>query len=422
MDWFLYSWPTLILLGLGLRMALRLTYGARGPEPGDPIFVFLSTNSWVLIGLGLAPAVIAGAVTFVGGLIALLAASALVEVVIERRAAQRRSTATMLALMVDRGHALDSSVLFTGQPMRGIAGRAADRLFRALDEGTPLVDAIAAHPRALPPEALAYLAAGQTRQAEAAALRELSRSEHSELASIWRACIDRTSYLVFVLAMMVAVLAFIMIKLVPEFEKIFAEFSVDMPKITQLAVSVSQLFTQYFGAPIVMALVLLVFGSFIVAFCYLADLAVLRPWGEALFRGRATAHVLRILAVTTEQRQSLSHALTWLAHVYPSAALRSRLTAAANQVNSGAGRDALVDARIVTAAEHGLLQAAARAGNLPWALRQIARRRERRAVYRWATVLQIAYPAAILLLGAFVAFYVIALFVPIVQLIYGLAS
>src|SRR5688572_22606742 len=108
MDWFLYSWPTLILLGLGLRMALRLTYGARGPEPGDPIFVFLNTNSWVLIGLGLAPAVIGGAVTLVGGLIALLAASALVEVVIQRRAAQRRSTAAMMALMVDRGRTLDS--------------------------------------------------------------------------------------------------------------------------------------------------------------------------------------------------------------------------------------------------------------------------------------------------------------------------
>jgi type II secretory pathway component PulF len=47
-------------------------------------------------------------------------------------------------------------------------------------------------------------------------------------------------------------------------------------------------------------------------------------------------------------------------------------------------------------------------------------RREKRAVYRLATALQILYPAAILLLGAFVMFYVVALFVPLVKLIEGL--
>jgi type II secretory pathway component PulF len=126
--------------------------------------------------------------------------------------------------------------------------------------------------------------------------------------------------------------------------------------------------------------------------------------------------------VATRERQSLARALIWLAHVYPSATIRRRLGAAASAVNSGIDwRDALAEARIVTPSEQGLLKAAERAGNLPWALQQIAKRRERRAVYRWATVLQIAYPAAILLLGGFVAFYVIALFVPIVQLIQSLA-
>jgi type IV pilus assembly protein PilC len=376
----------------------------------------------VLIGLGFAPAVLGGTLTLVGGLIGLLAASALVEVVIQRRAAQRRSTATMLALMVDRGRTLDSSMLFAGQRMSGIAGRSAVRLFRALDQGTPLADAIAAHPRALPPEALAYLAAGETKEAEAAALRELARSEHSELASIWRACIDRTSYLLFVLAMMVAVLTFIMIKIVPEFQKIFSEFELSLPRITDLAVWVSHLFTQYLGAPIVMALGLVFLGTMIVAICYLADVPVLRPLVELVFRGRATAHVLRILAVATEQRQPLARALNWLAHVYPLAMTRSRLYQAAGQVNSGADwRDALATARIVSASEQGLLKAAERAGNLPWALRQIAKRRDRRAVYRLATVLQIAYPLAILLLGGFVGFYVIALFIPLVQLIQSLA-
>jgi type IV pilus assembly protein PilC len=119
----------------------------------------------------------------------------------------------------------------------------------------------------------------------------------------------------------------------------------------------------------------------------------------------------------------LAHALVWLAHVYPSAPVRSRIARAAAAV--GAGLDwhaALAEARVVTAAEEGLLRASGRTGNLPWALTQIAARRERRTVYRLATALQILYPVAILLLGGLVGFYAVSLFVPLVQLIAGLSK
>jgi type II secretory pathway component PulF len=67
------------------------------------------------------------------------------------------------------------------------------------------------------------------------------------------------------------------------------------------------------------------------------------------------------------------------------------------------------------------LKTAERAGNLPWILRQIAVRREKRAVYRLASALQVMYPVVILLLGSFVGFFVISLFIPLVKLIEGLA-
>lgn len=421
MDLLLYSWPTLILLGLGLRMALRLTYGARGPEPDDPIYVFLNTNCWVLIGLGLAPAVLGGLITVVGGLFGLLAASTFVEAMIQRRAAQRRSMCTMLALLSERGQQLDSSVLLAGQEMRGIAGRAAARLFHALGKGTPLLEAIAAYPRALPPEAIAYVAAGQTNPSQAAALRELSRTEQSELASVWRACIDRISYLAFVLMTMAVVLSFIMMRIVPEFEKIFQEFGLELPAISIAAIKFSNAYAEYLGIPIIVGMVVVLLGAVTIGLCYLWDMPVMRPWGDLLFRGRPAAHVLRILAVATEQRQPLAQAMQKVARVYPSMPVRSQLGRASEAVSAGVDwREALRKVRLISHAEQALLTSAERAGNLPWALRQIAVRREKRAVYRLATALQILYPAAILFLGAFVAFYVVALFVPLVNLINGL--
>jgi type IV pilus assembly protein PilC len=421
MDLLLYSWPTLILLGLGLRMSLRLTYGARGPEPDDPIFVFLNTNSWVLIGLGLAPAVLGGMITIVGGLFGLLAASTFVEAMVQRRLAQRRSMCTMLALLAERGQQLDSSVLLAGQEMRGIAGRAAAKLLRAMGKGTPMFEAIAAYPRALPPEAIAYVAAGQTNSSQAAALRELSRTEQSELATVWRACIDRLSYLAFVVMTMVVVISFLMIRIVPEFEKIFEEFDLELPRLSIAAVRFSMVYVEYLGIPIVVGLGVLLLGAVVVGLCYLWDMPVLRPWGDLLFRGRPGAHVLRILAVATEQRQSLALAMHKVSQVYPSMPVRGQLGRASEAVNAGLDwREALRKARMITVAEQALLTSAERAGNLPWALRQIAFRREKRAIYLLATALQILYPAAILFLGAFVAFYVVALFVPLVNLVRSL--
>ncbi len=422
MEWFLVSWPTLILLGLGLRMALRVTYGARGPEPNDPVYVFLNINSWVLIGLGLAPVILGGAFTIFGLIIVLLAAATLIEAVGQRRAALRRSMCTLLSLQMEQGAELESSVLLAGQSMRGVVGRAAQRLFVALEAGTPLEVAVEENRGALPLEAPAYLAAGRTSTAQRAALRELSHSEHSELAVVWRACVDRISYLTAVLMIMAVVFAFLLIKIVPEFEKIFEEFGLELPATTLLAISMSAFVVQYLAAPLFLAFVVATLAANIVGILYLCDIRAFTWVADLFFPGRRRADVLRILAVATEEHQPLGEVLRRVAAVYPSAVLRGRLRRAAAAVNAGADwREALVDTHIISRAEGGLAKSAQQAGSLPWALRAVAQRREKRDVYQLATTIQILYPLAILMLGAFVGFYVISLFVPIVKLIEGMS-
>jgi type II secretory pathway component PulF len=328
-----------------------------------------------------------------------------------------------LALLVQRGAELDSSVLLAGQSPGGFVGRATRRLFAALGGGTPLAEAIRRFPRALPREALAYAAAGQTMQAEAAALKELSRSDHTELTSIWRACVERISYLACVLLFMSGVLAFLMIKIIPQFNQIFDEFDIELPAITELAIIVSayQMQNAMLGVLMVVVVIALVVMIFVVGLCYLLDFPVLQSMTDRLFRGRRVGDVLRILAVATEHRQPLAGVLARLARDFPSDTIRRRLRSATEAVVAGSDwRDALRDARLVSPAEHGLLKTAEQVGNLPWALRTIAARNERRGVYRLSAAIQVLYPCVILLLGALVAFFVVALFFPIVRLINGL--
>jgi type II secretory pathway component PulF len=423
MEWLLLSWPTLILLGLGLRMALRLTYGVRGPDAGDPIYEFLRITGWVLIVLGLTPAILGGLYSVVGAVIVVLAAATLIEIITQRRAAQRRSLCALLAVIVERRQRLDASSLLDSHALRGRVGRKAKQLFDSLDAGMPLDQAVRENPRALPREAIAYLAAGETMKSESAALRELSRIDHTELSTVWRACIDRISYLACVVMIMVLILTFVMIKIVPAFTSIFQEFNLDLPPMTMLAVSVSSLFVNYLGLPIILGVVALVLGSGIVGICYLCDFPVLRPFSDHWSRGRRMADILRILAVATEERQPLADVLNRIAVEYPSATIRRQLTPAANALRGGTQwHEALFKSGIASRAEVGLLKTAERAGNLPWTFRQIAMRREKRAVYRLASALQVFYPVVILLLGSFIGFFVIALFIPLVKLIEGLAK
>jgi type IV pilus assembly protein PilC len=153
----------------------------------------------------------------------------------------------------------------------------------------------------------------------------------------------------------------------------------------------------------------------------LCDIPLLRPWTDMLFFRRRTAHLLRILSVATEAREPLADVLRRVTGVFPSDPVRHRLRSVVAAVRAGTDwRDALVNARIISNSERALLNAAERAGNLPWALRQIAMRREKRAVYRLMAAVQILFPIAILMFGMFVAFFVVSLFIPIVKLIDGL--
>lgn len=423
MDPVMLIWLTSLLLVVGAWMAVRLWFGARGPDwRFSRVSVIRGARLAMLLLLGVA-VVLGGATSILGVIVALLAAVTLVEAVTERRAARRRSMCTLLALMVGRGKQLDPSALVAGLPSNDTVGRASAKLFELLGRGVPLAAAIQQSPRALPREAIAYVSAGESIEAEAAALKELSHGDRSNLTAVWRMYIDRLCYLAAVLVSLSVVMAFLMIKIIPEFEKIFSEFDLELPRLTLLAVSISQFTVNYLGVPLLLLAIVSLLAAVVIAACYLSDVRVLGWLGDRLFRGRRTADVLRILAVSTEHRQPLTTVIERLAQVYPSRMLRRQLAPAATAIAAGSDwRDSLYDARFVSSAEQSLLKTAEQAGNLPWALRTVAARQEKRIVYRLAAAVQVLYPILIVCLGALVAFFVVSLFVPLVKLVEGLGG
>jgi len=415
-------WPVLILLGILMRVVLRLVYGARGPTGDDLAYVICNVLSWLLLLIGIAPAVLFGGMTILGLVLILLAAMAIIEAVVERRAMQRRATCAMLALLMERKAPLDPSFFIEGNFGRGIVNRSARRLMAELRRGAPLSVAIERHPHALPRTAVAYAAVGEAVGAEVDALKELSAADDSQVALLRRTCIDRVIYLACIVALMSLVALYVMVRIIPEYQKIFEEFDLELPTLTWFVVSVSDYIVHYLAIPLVILLVWGGIAAIIVGILYMCDVPVLQRLTDRLFRSGRVAELLRMLAVATEHRQSLAEVFGRLAQVYPSAFIRKQLQRVAGFVAAGDDwRNALRDARLVSEAEYALLQTAGEARNLPWTLRTIARRKERQLIYRWTATVQVAYPCVVLLIGLCVGVFVASMFLPLVRLIEGLA-
>lgn len=422
MEGFFNFWPVLILLGILMRFVLRLVYGARGPRGDDPAYVICNVLSWSLLLIGIAPAVLFGSMTILGLVLILLAAMAIIEAVVERRAMQRRATCAMLALLMERRAPLDPSFLVEGDFGRGIVNRSARRLMAELRRGVPLSLAIERHPHALPRTAVAFAAVGEAVGAEVDALKELSAADDSQVALLRRTCIDRATYLTCILALMGLVAVFMMIKIIPEYQKIFEEFDMELPTLTWFVVSVSDYVVHYLAIPLVILIVWGGVAAIAIGVLYLCDIPILQRVTDRLFRAGRMAELLRMLAVATEHRQSLADVFARLAQVYPSTFIRRQLQRVAGFVAAGDDwRNALRDVHFVSDAEYALLQTAGEARNLPWALRTIARRKEKRLVYRWTAMVQVAYPCVVLLIGLCVGVFVASMFLPLVKLIEGLA-
>jgi type II secretory pathway component PulF len=421
-DYPLYAWPTLLILSFALRMALHLNYGARGPEDNDPIYVLLSTMSWVMLVAGIVPAMIVSGATLLGLVVIFLGIATMFEAIHARRGALRRTVAGMLALVAQRKGDLGLSVIQIGVEQRGIVGRALQRLTAELANGTPLAEAARRHPEALPAETPAFIAAGQELGHVSAALAELSRTEDIALSGLWRMCVDRLVYLAGVLGVMGIVVGFVMIRIAPQFRQIFQEFDMELPVITELLFfGVSNTAVRPLGMLILICIPPLILVVFAMGVLHLFEVPILNPILDYLFRARHRANVLRLLAMAADSRHDFASMFRRLRDAYPSWVMRRALAGAADRIEGGADwRDALLATGLVRPSEHALLGTAQDVGNLPWALRAVAQRAERVLAYRLTTLVQVAYPLAMLLLGLVVAFFVVSMFLPLVLLVQSL--
>ncbi len=282
----------------------------------------------------------------------------------------------------------------------------------------PLDAAIASAGIRLPDDALLAIRSNARNGARSLLAKSTSQSSVA-VDSARNAAVGRLEYLSVLALFAAGLIVFLVLHIMPAFQKIFSDFKTNLPTVT-LAVLKSYVSVNSLA---IFCLVLL----FAVLLFALARYAGQVRWDPPLVRLLASpldeALVLRSLAQSIEQGSTMTSALAWLAKRYPKQHICDRLRNAVRHMDNGVHWcDSLQASNLLPAAEAGVLKAAERVGNLVWALNDTADRLSRRFTNRLTAFVSIGFPLVLLALAAVVFFVTVGIMLPLAKLITDLAA
>jgi type II secretory pathway component PulF len=364
-------------------------------------------------------------VALVFGLVAgllpgIIVAIVLIAAVVRYRRSEMRYLIANLAEAAERGIPLETVAMAYAQEGSGSLAKRARNLADYLDAAMPLSLALSRSRLALSPEVQLAADVGEKTGTLPQSLKK-TLSQSAEYERIQGAMVLRFFYLLWVLFMAIFVLTFVMLKIIPTFEMLFQDYGMRLPMATQLMIQISRVCAQFGFVLLPLLLLVCVFAAMAtLAYMGLSMRGV--PIVGRLYSTIDSTSVLRLLSVAVREKRPLVGNLELLAAYAPVSLSRSRLHRAIRQLTDGAHWcDALQHARLLTRAQAAVLKAAERAGNLAWALEEMADSAVRRTVLRAQAVLNVLFPGAILVFGLGVMFAAVSILLPLFDLINKLA-
>ncbi len=292
-------------------------------------------------------------------------------------------------------------------------------LAKLLDDGIPLPDALEQIPGLLPPNVVLAIRVGT----ETGTLPEMLKDTAADFSRnqaegdfSWR---DVLCYLIAVVLALFVVASFLMYWVIPKFKKIFEDFGTELPPLTEAIIKISDEVFVWIPAVLLIGICILLWMKWRTRHGTSTSL-----WKRILFshsRSQASL-VLRILSVLVEKGRPVPGAISTMARHHDNLTVRNHLLYVRNEVERGRELwEALAEMGMITPAESRILSAAHRAGNLPWALKELAESIERDLSYRSQLMLEVLRPACLLSVSISVGIFAIAMFLPLLKLIHDLS-
>ena len=407
-----------ILFGIATLVASRLVATPGQPASQDPLRLTMIIVGWLLIAVGLA-----GLVFFaVGIFIGIVALIVLVMAFQKHKTAQRYALLSTLAVAARRQMPLAPAIEAFADENWGSLAHGARRLAALLKAGCPLPEAMLQSGRLVPRDALATIRVGYESGSLSAALEEVADSYRVH-ESLWGQMSGKVLYFCVVLLFMAAVSMFMALKITPAFQKIFADFEMQLPRMTQAVLNADRLVLGSGLWLLLLAPLLLLFVLFIQALLHYTGLPRWDlPGCGPLVRRFHTASILEALAMTADRGLPFQDAVATMARWHPKRAVRVRLLGALADMEAGGDwAESLAGRDLIKRADLAVLKSAQRVGNLPWALREMAASSRRRLAYRLQGLLQVLFVLVVIAFGLMVGTFVVSYFLPLIRLIESLS-
>jgi type IV pilus assembly protein PilC len=289
---------------------------------------------------------------------------------------------------------------------------------RQLEHGVSLGMALRNTPGLASADTRLAVAVGQSTGRLAPCLRSL---QGRRLGTAWMEAIPRLLYPLALLVVVANIVGFLVIYIVPKYQKIFSDFRYPMPDLTTRFIVLSHVAAGYLS---MVPMVLLGFGAVVGMLCASTTVRWFFPIVGRFYRTQVQSRVLNMLALLLEANMPAPQALAFLAASPSFAGTASRRLAAARlSVENGQPLiDSLRRKGLLSLAAVSFAHAAERTQTLPWALKQLGDLLGGRAARFVRQFSLIATPISVVAVGFLVAFVALAMFWPLIQLLTELSE
>lgn len=321
---------------------------------------------------------------------------------------------------------LRSLKILEGQMKPGVLKNALIDIVDDVESGSTLSEAFNKHPRCFDRLYVNMIRAGEAGGALEVILRRLA--EFKEKAqSLARRVKGALVYPIVVITVAVAILSFIMIFIIPKFEKIFLDFKMKLPYITELLIATSRGFVKYWYVIPVVPIFIIVTLKLIRlnrSGAYVLDKLKLKiPVMGMIVEKTIVARTMRTLGTLIASGVPILEALSIVRETCMNVVFEDMFQRVYESIREGETiATPMRDTKLVDDMVVNMIDVGEETGDLDTMLNKVAEVYEEEVDVLVESLISLLEPLMIVILGFIVGTIVIALFMPLLELLEGLSG
>jgi type IV pilus assembly protein PilC len=295
-----------------------------------------------------------------------------------------------------------------------------------VESGITLSEAFAKHPKCFDKLYVNMLKAGEAGGALEVILRRLAEFKE-KAASLAKRIKGAMIYPAVVISVAFLILSFILIFIIPKFEKIFVDFKLKLPFVTEMLISTSRWFVKYwYCLPLIPILFIVTFklirlnktGNY-----FMDRIKLFIPVMGTLIEKSIVARTMRTLGTLISSGVPILEALAIVKETCMNAVFEAMYQRIYESIREGESiSQPMKEARLVDDMVVNMVDVGEETGDLDTMLNKIADVYDEEVDVLVESLISLLEPLMIVVLGGIVGTIVIAMFMPLLALIEGLGS